>query len=230
VLGDAHALEQDEHARVWRRANHDVDLHRTFLGIGAPPAVAWEVLTRDTAPFAVGGTTVQVLGVPARTLVVALHAAASGPHFPKPLADLSRAVASVDFEIWQRAADLAARVDAAAALAAGLRLDEQGRELARRLDLPTAVPLDVALRASAAPPLAVDLVRAAQTPGIGPKLRLVGRKLVPTPALMRVWSPLARRGRAGLAVAYVARPLTLIRHAPAALAAIRAARAPRTLE
>ena len=224
-LAGASDLEQDEHARVWRSERGLVDLHRTFLGIGASQETAWAVLTAETVTMMVGGTTVEALGVPARTLLVALHAAASGPHQTGPLADLARAVASVPEATWRDAADLARRVDALPALVAGLRLDERGRILADGLGGVGPVPLDVALRAAAAPPLAVDLARLAALPGVGPKLRLAARKAVPTPALMRVWSPMARRGRLGLVAAYGWRPVVMAWRMPAALGAVRRARA-----
>jgi hypothetical protein len=226
-LSHASALEQDEHARVWRSAGGVVDLHRTFLGIGASHETAWAVLTADTTTMTVGGAEVEALDLPARTLLVALHAAASGPAQARPLADLTRAVESVPEATWHDAAALARRVDALPALVAGLRLDDRGRALADRLGDPGPVPLDVALRAAAAPPLAVDLARLARTPGVGPKLRLAARKLVPTPALLRVWSPLARRGRLGLIAAYLWRPFVVTWRMPSALASLRRARVPK---
>ncbi len=54
----------------------------------------------------------------------------------------------------------------------------------------------------------VDAVRA--VPGPGGKLRYVARRLVPTPDFLRRASPLARRGPAGLALAYLTRPARLL--------------------
>jgi hypothetical protein len=220
LLGEASPLEQVDHARMWERGLDHVDLHRTFVGIGATPGRAWEALTEQTVTLSVGGVPVQVLAIPARALFVALHAAVSGPQKPTPLADLARALQLTPFATWQDAAELARRVDAVPAFAAGLRLDPDGAQLAGRLALSSAAPLLVALRAASAPPLAVGLAKVARAQGVGAKLHVAARKLIPTPAVMRVRSRLARRGPAGLALAYGLRPVILAWRLPAALTAI----------
>jgi hypothetical protein len=49
-------------------------------------------------------------------------------------------------------------------------------------------------------------------------------KTFPPPAFMRAWSPLARRGALGLALAYAWRPVWLVVHSGAAVRAWRRAR------
>jgi hypothetical protein len=46
---------------------------------------------------------------------------------------------------------------------------------------------------------------------------MLGRKVLPSPAWMREWTPLARRGPLGLIAAYGYRQLWLARHGPPAL-------------
>jgi hypothetical protein len=53
---------------------------------------------------------------------------------------------------------------------------------------------------------------------------MLAREVVPTVKFMQWWSPLARRGRGGLLLAYLWRPLYLITRTPAAVRAVRHAR------
>jgi hypothetical protein len=55
-------------------------------------------------------------------------------------------------------------------------------------------------------------------------MRLLGRALVPPSGYMRALSPLARRGRVGLAAAYALRAVRRLATAGAALRAIRIVR------
>jgi hypothetical protein len=64
-----------------------------------------------------------------------------------------------------------------------------------------------------APPLAFGFSALHEIRGFGGKLRFLAHNFVPTPAYLRFLSPLARRGRLGMVVAYVCRWLFLIRHA-----------------
>ena len=212
-------------SREWLRAADDanVDLHRTLAGVGVEPAVMWRALTRDTEGIVVGGREIETLGVPARALHVALHAVQHGSGAPTPLEDLRRAIESLDATVWDAAAALAAEVAARGALAAGLRLLPQGAALAARLDLPEP-SVEATLLATTPPPVAVALIHFGELPGAGARIRFIARKLVPTPRYMRAWSPLARRGPAGLVLAYLWRPLWLVRHTPAGFRAWHRAR------
>ena len=79
------------------------------------------------------------------------------------------------------------------------------------------------LRASRVP-LTESIYELSVAPGIRGKLKLFMSELAPNPAFMRWWSPLARRGRLGLAVAYLWRPVYLVTHAPAAIRVVWRAR------
>jgi hypothetical protein len=209
-----------------RRGNGlSVDLHSTLPGLGVAPDMVWPVLAADTATMIVGGTDVEVLGDPARALLVALHAAHHGVKDAQALEDLARALEQVPEETWEEAAALAERLEATPAFSAGLRLFPPGSEVATRLELPLADSVETVLRASSAPELALSLDWLVNAPGVRTRARLVGRKLAPPAGVMKARSQLARRGPVGLAAAYVVNPVQLTwRAAPALRAWIRASR------
>jgi hypothetical protein len=153
---------------------------------------------------------------------VALHAAQHGPLARKPLADLDMALEQLPLEVWRDAAEVAAQLDAVDVFATGLNYKPEGAELARKLGVDDRRSVDALLRQSQVP-LAEGFQELATTPGWRSKLALLRRELVPTPEFMRWWSPLARRGKLGLAVAYVWRVLiTAWRAVPGFLAWRRA--------
>ena len=207
----------------WRRGHDRVDLHSTLIGIRARPQVVWQTLSRLTETAVVGGARVLVLSPPARALHVVLHAAQHGRAEPKPLEDLRRALDVVTEPTWLDVVALARRLEAVEAFATGLRLLPQGAALASRLDLGSAASADATLRLEPVP-LALAFEHLASTPGWKARLHIVVRELFPTPAFMRWWSPLARRGAAGLLVSYCWRPLWLLRRLVPGLLAWRRAR------
>jgi hypothetical protein len=222
----AHA---SEHADVWARGADGVvvDLHSYLVGAPRGPD-AWEVLAGLTERMEVGGRSVDVLDRSARALHVVLHAAQHGLREERSLGDLERALERLPPALWDEVAALAARLGAEGALATGLRLVARGREEAERLGLPSQRTAEQALRAATAPPTALGLQRFVRTPGVRAKARLLIEELAPSPSFMRAWSPLARRGPAGLGVAYVWRPVWLAwRLGPALRAWQRARRAAR---
>ena len=212
-------------SREWLRATDgaNVDLHRSLAGLGVDGSELWRAVLRDADRIWVGGEEVETLGVYARTLHLALHAAQHGPRAPVALEDLRRALAVLDDETWTAAAGLATALQARGSLAAGLRLLPDGAALAVRLQLPEP-SLEAALLASGPPSAAMALVQFGTVPSAGGRIRFILRKLVPTPRYLRVWSPLARHGLVGLLLAYVWRPLWLVRQAPAGLRAWQGAR------
>jgi glycosyltransferase involved in cell wall biosynthesis len=192
------------------RTQH-VDMHCTLWGAGAPPEKVWEALLAASRPKAVGGRTVQVLSPVALTMHVALHAAQDGPDAAKPREDLERAIAQVPDAIWQAAAGLALELDAVGAFAEGLRSVPAGAELARRLNVSAPGSVEARLRGSYVP-MAMGVEHFVQTKGVRPKLRLLAREMAPTPAFMRWWTPLARRGKLGLALSYPWRLIWFVQH------------------
>jgi hypothetical protein len=169
---------------------------------------------------------VEVLNRSARLLYIALHAAQHESHtFEQPLKDLERALRHADEQLWGEAAALATSLRAEPTFAAGLRLHPEGVRLANRIKLPGERPLMLSLREGGGRPFLVTLERLATTPGLGARLRLLGRRLAPPPDYMRWLYPrLAARGTAGLALAYLWRPVSTALRLPAAILAWRRAR------
>jgi hypothetical protein len=230
-LGDEDTPGWRMNAHEWRRTDGArIDLHRTLVGVGVGPDRLWSVLARQIEPIWVGGMKVDSLSAAGRALHVSLHAAQHGAWRPQALEDLGRALAATPLDTWAEAANLARQLEAVPAFAAGLRLDARGAEVAVRLELSERGSREVALRAATPPPGALGLEELAHAPGLAAKLKLIGRNLVPSPRFMRVWSPLARRGRLGLVSAYLWRPVAiLLRAGPALIAWLRARRQSRAL-
>jgi hypothetical protein len=214
-----------EHASVWMRPadRMHVDLHTTLQGIDPADVDPWPVLAAGTEQMRVGGTAVEILSEPARALHVALHAALPGES-EKPRLDLERALERVPEPMWEAAAALARQLRAEAAFAAGLGRLPAGAELAAGLDLTSGHSVEAALLAESAPFSVWTVDRLARAPGLRAKLRIVGPRLLPKPEFMRVWHPVARRGRAGLLLAYLQRFAWIMRTAPRAVAAWQRAR------
>jgi len=212
-------------SRTWSRSDGGtVDLHRTLVGVGVEDEEVWMTLGEHVQPVDVARGRLDGLDPAATALVVALHAAQHGRHIRKPLDDLARALEQIPDDAWQDAAALAERLAATPAFAAGLRLLPAGTDLAMRLDLQETATAEVILRASTAPPMALGFEWLARTPGPRRKLVLIAGKLVPHREFMPAWSPLARGGRLGLALAYAWRPFWLLWHSAPGLRAWLAAR------
>jgi hypothetical protein len=214
-----------EHALSWRRLVDfaSVDLHRTLPGVGVDSQRLWMALSGGAVTIRVGGSPARALAIPARALHLALHAAQHGKS-ERRLGELERALARIDEATWRAAAELAHRLDATAAFAAGLRRAPAGRAIVERLDLCSQRPVDVALRAAGSPPPALTFERIARAPGLRARLAILRHKVVPPATFMRHWSPHARRSRFGLALAYAWRPIWLLGQAWPALRAWREAR------
>jgi hypothetical protein len=199
-----------------------VDLHRNLPGVGADDALLWSTLSAATDPIVVGGVATRTLTKPGRLMHAALHAAQHGGA-ARDLDVLGRALERAGEDIWREAAELADQLDAAAAFTRGLMMLPAGAELVARLGLNPAPSLEVELRAASAAQ-ALTVARLHQTRGLGARLTFVGHKLFPPVTFMRKWSALARRGRLGLALAYLYRPLWVARRTPAAVRTWQAAR------
>ena len=186
-----------------------VDLHRTLFGVGAEPEALWAAFSAGAGRMRVGGVDVAVPGPPARLLHIALHAVQHGGESqPQPMMDLELAVGAAPAQTWGEARARAARLDAGGTFAAGLRLLPAGRELAEAIGAEREDSATALLRVDGVP-LAEGFREISEAAGLRMKLGLAIRELFPTPAFMRWWTPLAGRGRPGLAAAYAWRALWL---------------------
>jgi glycosyltransferase involved in cell wall biosynthesis len=213
-----HPLRETDRGQTWRRA-HDgatVDLHVRLFGVHAEPRVVWSELSAHTEHLPVGGSSVEVLGTPARALHVAIHAAQHGDRAGHTHEDMRRALEVLSDETWQESAQLAQRIDALPTFVTGLWTLPEGRALATRLVLPHRAPVEIMLRAGSPPPMAVGLDAVIRTPGVTPKLRLFARLAVPSRSWMHAHVPFSRRGRGALTTAYVWRALRLLSSGPTA--------------
>jgi hypothetical protein len=218
----------EPHAQEWTRSPHHdrVDLHWRLPGVNAPPEVAWQAFSVQTVPIHLGGATGETLNRAGVALLVALHAGHHGDLEQRPLRDLDRALEALDRDTGSAASRLAAQLDAGEAFAAGLRLDPAGAELAAELRLPEVASSRRRLMAAGAPPGSLGLLSIVEAPTLRRRVAAFPLRLFPRPDLMRRMSPLARRGRAGLALAYPARLGSRAWRLPAAIRAVRASRRP----
>ena len=127
----------------WRRdggAYVVVDLHRGFHHVADWPAW-WELMSAHREVLVVGGQPVAIPDRAGCAVIAALHAstAASGG---KALEDLRRALQLFDDDVWRQAAGLAGSVGAGGAFAAALCRHSAGAQLAARLGLTVADPVE----------------------------------------------------------------------------------------
>jgi Uncharacterised nucleotidyltransferase len=211
-------------SRSWRSGRGHVDLHTSLFGIEVDDATAWEMLSADTESLAIGRTTVEVLSPAGRALHLATHAAQHDRTFPRPHADLERAVTILAVDVWREAASLSYRLRATRTFVAGLRrvgadvlLEQLGLEAIRP-------PVATVLLAADPPPTALGISQLAAAPTMRSRLRVLARGLIPQRGYMHAQYPVARRGRSGLTLAYALRIAHLIRYLPRGLRACYCAR------
>ena len=209
---EAHGWSTDAHG-LRRPSGEAVDLHQSLPGVGVTPDVAWGLLSADTAPLIIAGVEAECLPVSARALHLSLHAR-QHPEAPKPREDLERGLAILEQPTWREAAALANELHAADAFSAGLRGAERGAQLAEDLGLPP--PEMGTPRALSGPGVTLERILSAR--GWRERIRRAAWHAAPPPAYLRSWTPLARRGRIGLLLAYLLRPFLILgRMAPAAM-------------
>jgi Uncharacterised nucleotidyltransferase len=200
-----------------------IDLHRTLPGVGVDDRRAWAVLAEGSEEIVVGGYPARALSIPGRAMHLAIHGAQHGPRWAMGLGDLSRALERVDEETWQAAAQLARQLDATAMFVAGLRLLSAGRTVVERLGLASVPGADAALLRDDPSALTLERFLRADPPT---RVSMIRHKLFPPVTFMRHWSPLARRGNAGLLLAYTWRPIWMLAQLPATVRAWRRRRHP----
>lgn len=212
------AFPRDEwlwHERHWihpAAGDLNVDLHRSFSGV-ADAQGFWDTVSATSVPLDLCGVTVQVPGLVASAMLVGLHAAAPG-QTTKPVTDLVAALGQVPDAVWEEAGRLARCVGAEAAFVAGLRRVPAGVVVADRLSPQLGLGstrgwisrLDLVLLARS-----LDALRT--VPGVRAKVRFARRRMFPSAAFLASHHPLAAKGPAGLTLAYLLRPLRLLRPA-----------------
>jgi Uncharacterised nucleotidyltransferase len=220
-----HPGVSEPHAQEWARADHEsLDLHWRIPGVGTSPDRAWDVLDEHSIRISIGDAVADSLSPAGIALLVALHVAHHGTTIQKPIRDLERALTQIDRRAWAGAARLASALDAEEAFAGGLRLSRAGERLAADLRLPAVQSTQRKLMAGDQPPGSLGLLGILDAPGTRDRARVMRERLLPGPAAMRVAAPLARRGRLGLALAYLLRPVVRTWQLPAAIRAVRRAR------
>lgn len=199
---------------AWERGSALVDLHTNLVGCEVPDNEAWSVLHAHTEQLAVGGRELAVFDRKALALHVVLHAAQHGPSSPKALQDLTRLIDCADDRLLASALALARDLHAVEAFELGLRLDERGSVIAHGFGLATTPSRRARMRAAGAPAQAQAFEKLVEAAGAGRRLSFVRSRIFPSARYMRTWTPLARRGRGGLALAYAWRLVWLIGRAP----------------
>jgi Uncharacterised nucleotidyltransferase len=208
----------DPGGTAFNRGGGMVDLHCQLPGLDGDPDAIWGRLAASAKRLVIGGVELRVPDRDVVLLHVVLHAAQhANPVDGKPVEDLRRALARVEESQWSRALELARAYRGIPAFAAGLRLLPEGEDLARRLDLGEVRSIHHELRREdrvIAEKLYVLLYANA---GIRRKLAIAAKDIFPRPDYMRWCSPLARRGKLGLAGAYLWRAIWVIGQAPGAI-------------
>lgn len=207
-------IEGDRPWTVWGwvrdRDGAVVEIHRSLPGIGADFRSAWQVLQQETSPMELRGRTIETLSLTGKLLFIGLHALDHRAKADKPLMDVDLATEKVRLDEWRKAASLAQQLDAIPAFAAGLRRTRNGADLAKKLELPEADSIEVALRDPSVSAYARGLDWLASVPGVRKKFSLIVHKTIPPPEYIRWWFPAARRNPWMLGLAYVWRPFWLL--------------------
>lgn len=195
-----------------------VDLHCQLPGLDGDPDSIWGRLAASTDRLVIAGVELRVPDRDVVLLHVVLHAAHHANQVDgKPLEDLRRALACVGESEWSRALELARAYRGVPAFAAGLRLLPEGRDLARRLDLGEVRSFQHEIRREDNVIAEELYALLSADAGIRRKLAIAASDVFPRPDYMRWWSPLARRGKRGLAGAYVWRAIWIVGQAPEAI-------------
>ena len=195
-----------------------VDLHCQLPGLDGDPDAIWGRLAASAERQVIAGVELRVPDRDTVLLHVVLHAAHHANQVDgKPLEDLRRALALAEQAEWPRALELARAYKGVPAFAAGLQLLPEGEDLARRLGLGEVRSFRHEIRRE-------DNVIAEELyallfadTGIRQKVVIAASDIFPKPDYMRWWSPLAQRGKLGLAFAYLWRMIWIIGQAPAAI-------------
>ena len=200
-----------------------IDLHRGFHGVTDWEAF-WTVMDANTTVIEVAGAPVRIPAAAGCALISALHASASSGA-EHSAADLKRASDGLGEEVWREAASHAEDAGVLPSFRLGLSRHEEGRLLLDTLQIAGDLPADEATFFLAT--LDADAERVAgawwlqhlwsPAAGLRNRARVLIDVLFPSADYLRDKNPIARRGRLGLAMARLARPVTLAVRAPGIL-------------
>lgn len=211
-------LSLDPGGTAFNRCGAMVDLHCQLPGLEGDPDAIWSRLATSAERQIIGGVELRVPDHDVVLLHVALHAAHHANLVDgMPLEDLRRALVCVEESEWSRALELARAYRGVPAFAAGLQLLSEGRDLASRLDLGEVRSLQHEIRREDNVIAEELYALLSADAGIRRKLAVAAHDVFPRPDYMRWWLPLARRGKLGLACAYVWRVIWVIGEAPRAV-------------
>ena len=223
-LRAAHRVLEQRGFRYGERGTDDIDLVDTIGGPKLPPGEVWTLLDRRTQPFRLLDVDVRVLDECAQAAHVVVHAWKHGYEMAVPLEDLRRLLARIPNDAWPEVLKFVRELDAMEAFAGGLALLPGGVAIAERLGLSVEPSTETLLLREQSPPQLLLLDRAFTARGWRRRLTLLRAAFAPHPDEMRLRFAFARRGRRGLAAAYVVRSLRLAVTAPAALLVWKRAR------
>jgi hypothetical protein len=212
------------HASVWLAAGRvPAELHWSL--VGADEGRVWDVLSNETETVEVMGEPVEIPNEAARCLIVALHAAQHGMGEQSIFNDLEKALVVADAETWRSALGLAHTIGGWPAFGGALAVTQRGRALLTELGVsPPVLDEREALSLLTPAPTSRGFYFLGREEGTLGKLAFVLAKLTPPAQFMRMRYPVARRGRVGLAAAYLYRPFWLLRWALPGLRSWRSAR------
>jgi Uncharacterised nucleotidyltransferase len=192
-------------------ARVEVDVHIALPMMSRSDGL-WPILREHREPLLVGDTTIPVLDLPGRCVVLALHALASADSTPQVVEDLRRAVQRASPAVWAEAEQLATQLDVHGLYVAGLTLVGVDRSADE-------IPPLARLKLEHAPSSAIALQQLASAPWHR-KLPLLMREIVPSRGFMQQAYPSAAEGRAALSRAHMQRWRRLARDLPAAVRAL----------
>ncbi len=215
--------ESGSHASTWSAPDDDfqIDLHHTLPELTGAPEHLWRTLQPHLIEVPVGGQATLTLDRTAAALLAAVHAAHHTRDATKPLGALELVLATLAAHEWSAVTALARELDAVEPLSAALGLVPGGETVREQQGLPQQVEVARRMRLDSADWGATVLADLRDADGLRHRIGIVRTVLAPTPTAMRTYHPgLARRGRRGLAVAYVLRPLRLLVRLPRSLAVL----------
>jgi hypothetical protein len=215
-------LSLDPGGTAFNRNGAMVDLHCQLPGLDGDPDAIWSRLAASAERQVIGEVELRVPDRDVVLLHVVLHAAHhANVGDGKPVEDLRRALACAEEPEWSNALELAREYQGIPAFAAGLRLLPEGEDLAHRLGLgDVRSPRHEIRREDNVIAEELYALLAADA-SIRRKLATAASDIFPRPDYMRWWSPLARRGKLGLAGAYLWRVIWVTGQAPGAIHTLR---------